>query len=136
GLKITRVFDERAADRAGLREGDLLKAIDGKPFTGSAGAIELLRGRKDGDRVTLTVGREGEPKDLQLNLVLEAPAGGGGGGGGSRKRPWGFMYGGQQPNVQDEQGPDSHEYGGLYKSTDGGESWTRVNSLNPRPMYF
>src|SRR5262249_10503928 len=38
--------------------------------------------------------------------------------------------------VQDEQGPNSFEYGGIYKSTDGGESWKRINSLNPRPMYF
>jgi photosystem II stability/assembly factor-like uncharacterized protein len=38
--------------------------------------------------------------------------------------------------VQDQQGPNSHEYGGVYKSTDGGESWTRINSVNPRPMYF
>ena len=45
-------------------------------------------------------------------------------------------YGGQKENVQDQQGPDSFQYGGIYKSTDGGESWTRINSLNPRPMYF
>ena len=38
--------------------------------------------------------------------------------------------------MQDQQGPDCFEYGGVYKSTDGGESWTRVNSVNPRPMYF
>jgi photosystem II stability/assembly factor-like uncharacterized protein len=25
---------------------------------------------------------------------------------------------------------------GTYRSTDGGESWTKVNSLNPRPFYF
>ena len=39
-------------------------------------------------------------------------------------------------NVQDEQGTNSFQYGGIYKSTDGGETWTRINSLNPRPMYF
>jgi photosystem II stability/assembly factor-like uncharacterized protein len=46
------------------------------------------------------------------------------------------MYSGQQPNVQDKQGKDGQQYGGVFKSTDGGESWTRINSLNPRPMYF
>src|SRR5262249_16798191 len=31
---------------------------------------------------------------------------------------------------------DGFQTGGVYKSTDGGETWQRVNSFNPRPMYF
>ena len=33
-------------------------------------------------------------------------------------------------------GRTGFQTGGVYKSADGGESWTRVNSFNPRPMYF
>src|SRR5262249_33693723 len=51
-------------------------------------------------------------------------------------RPWGVFLGGQNENNQDKQGPDHHQYGGVYKSTDAGLTWTRINSLNPRPMYF
>src|SRR5437667_55284 len=51
-------------------------------------------------------------------------------------RPYGAVLGGQPENIQDRQGHDGFQYGGVYKSTDGGESWTRINSLNPRPMYF
>jgi hypothetical protein len=57
-------------------------------------------------------------------------------GGPSPTRPWRAFYGGQRENAQKQQGPDSFQYGGVYKSTDGGESWTRLNSVNPRPMYF
>src|SRR5205814_2833603 len=66
--------------------------------------------------------------------------GGGGGfggtGGASATRPYGANYGGQAPNIQENQGPNNFEYGGVFKSTDGGETWKRINSVNPRPMYF
>ena len=51
-------------------------------------------------------------------------------------RPFGSSLGGQIENAQDRQGPDSYQTGGVYKSTDGGDTWTRINSLNPRPFYF
>jgi Ca2+-binding EF-hand superfamily protein len=38
--------------------------------------------------------------------------------------------------MQDQQGPDGHEYGGVYRSADGGDTWERINSVNPRPMYY
>ncbi len=50
--------------------------------------------------------------------------------------PFRGTLGGQTANVQRQQGPDGHQYGGIYKSTDAGLSWTRINSLNPRPMYY
>src|SRR5207237_380590 len=52
------------------------------------------------------------------------------------RRPNSGMYSGRAANIHAHQGPDGHEYGGIYKSVDGGESWTRINSANPRPMYF
>jgi photosystem II stability/assembly factor-like uncharacterized protein len=51
-------------------------------------------------------------------------------------RPFGSVLGGQIENAQDRQGADSWQTGGVYKSSDGGESWARINSLDPRPFYF
>ncbi len=128
GIRVTRIFDERAAEKAGLQDGDIIQAVDTKPVSGMPQLTDIVRTRKEGDKLALKVLREKETKDI--TLTLESPEGG------NKNRPYAFMYGGQAPNVQDQQGPNSHEYGGLYKSTDGGESWARVNSLNPRPMYF
>ena len=46
------------------------------------------------------------------------------------------MYGGQRENQQEAQGSNGYLYGGVYKSMDSGETWTRINSIDPRPMYF
>lgn len=34
------------------------------------------------------------------------------------------------------QGNQAQTDGGIYRSTDGGASWKKINSLNPRPFYF
>ena len=130
GVRIVRVQSDRAAEKAGIEEGDVITSLDSKAVADSEQLATLLRDRKTGEKLVFKVLRDDKP--IELALVLEAP----GIGTTSPTRPNGFMYGGQSPNIQDQQGPDGHEYGGVYKSTDGGESWARINSLNPRPMYF
>ena len=55
---------------------------------------------------------------------------------GDKTHPFAERLGGQQPNIQDQQGAEGFEAGGVYRSDDGGASWRRVNSLNPRPYYY
>src|SRR5262249_13232763 len=92
--------------------------------------------RKAGDKLALRVSRNRESKEIVLTLENRPAAQQGGPFGGTSTRPYSFMYSGQRENIHNQPGKDSHEQGGVYKSTDGGESWTRINSLNPRPMYF
>lgn len=135
----------------GLKTGDVIIALDGKDLIGYQALVIRLRDKKVGDEVKLKYKRGSETKEVEVTLVARpasvagettgAPAGGGaarfgGPGGATRSRPYAAYYGGQRENIQDRQGPDGHEYGGIYKSTDGGESRTRVNSLNPQSMYL
>ncbi len=130
GVKLTEVVVGGPAQKAGLKVGDLIAALDKKPLTEQSQFAELTRGRRPGDQVTLTVVRGKAKTDVVVSLA-ERPA-----RGAASTRPWGAVYGGQRENVQDQQGPESYQYGGVYRSADGGETWARVNSLNPRPMYF
>jgi photosystem II stability/assembly factor-like uncharacterized protein len=52
------------------------------------------------------------------------------------RREFAGAYQGQQQNVQDRQGPNGFQTGGVFKSTDGGESWVRINSATQRPFYY
>src|SRR5262249_5689911 len=117
---------------------DLVTAIEGKPFERFAPTLgRLMRTHQVGDKIRLTITRGSEKKEITVAMQS---------GGfermrgrtlpGHTRRPYNGGLGGQRENVQDQQGPDGVQTGGIFKSTDGGESWTRINSLNPRPMYF
>jgi photosystem II stability/assembly factor-like uncharacterized protein len=149
GARLTRVVANGPAAQAGLQVDDVVVAAAGKPVRSYAQLLEQVRGYKPGDKVKVRVTRAGKELEVELTLASRPPGqtgqrgqrGGqagqrGGQRGGETQRPFAANLGGQRENVQDQQGPDSFQYGGVYKSTDGGESWTRINSVNPRPMYF
>lgn len=131
GAKLVQISRNSPATKAGLQPDDIIKAIDKKEIASYAKLTESLQNRKVGDKLTLTVLRGQETKEIVVTLENRPTP--------PRNlvtRPYSFWYGGQRENVQDSQGPDSFQYGGVYRSADGGETWTRLNSVNPRPMYF
>jgi photosystem II stability/assembly factor-like uncharacterized protein len=131
GVRIERVFPGGMSETAGLQEGDIIQKIDKTDVKNFDQIVALFRAHNPGDKVTVKVLRDKDTKELTLTVTRPGQF-----GRANPRRPWGGQYSGQQPNVQDQQGPNSHEYGGVYKSTDGGETWSRINSVNPRPMYF
>jgi len=129
GAKITDVTADGPAAKAGVKVGDVVVAVGEQPVRSFNRMAQVVQGKKGGDKVELTLLRGGKEEKVTATLGSKEP---------ERivTRPYGAFYGGQVANAQDIQGPDGHELGGVYRSDDGGESWKRVNSLNPRPMYF
>ncbi|MDG2524051.1 S41 family peptidase [Stenotrophomonas sp. HITSZ_GD] len=68
-LKVISPIDETPAARAGIRAGDTIIAIDGKPIA-TIEAMEPLRG-KPGTKVTLTLVRDGRDKPFDITVTRE-----------------------------------------------------------------
>jgi S1-C subfamily serine protease/photosystem II stability/assembly factor-like uncharacterized protein len=126
GAQMTEITKDGPAEKAGLLKGDIIKSVNGKTIESYRAVTEMLRDSKVGDKVKVQVARATEVKEFEIELV-ERPG---------PTRPYSANLGGQSANVQDQQGAKGFEYGGVFKSIDGGESWTRVNSIHSRPMYF
>lgn len=142
GAKLTRVTDDGPAAKAGLKVDDIVVAVNGDIVASYDEFIKRVRMSEAGDKATLTISREKKTQDIEITYakVPARPAGNRGGSrsprGSSGQAPFAQSLGGQNANLQDQQGEDGHEYGGIYRSKNGGNSWERINSLNPRPMYY
>lgn len=68
-VKVIAPIDDTPAARAGVKAGDLIIAVDGKPLTpASAEGQGPLRG-EPGSTVKLTIAREGEAGPLQISVT-------------------------------------------------------------------
>lgn len=131
---ISFVTEDGPAAKGGLQPGDVIVSVGGKELKGYEQLIELLAETKPDDKLALKVTRAEKPVELEVTLGKRPE--GAGGGSGDPDRPYSSGLGGQRENVQDRQGDEGFQTGGVYRSEDGGETWKRINSLNPRPMYF
>ena len=76
GVRVTQVYEGRNAEKAGLKVGDVILAVDGDEIPASEPEHAdvfptMLRQRRIGTEVTLDVVRDGQP--TQLKVALEAP---------------------------------------------------------------
>lgn len=128
GAKLTQVTEGGPSEKAGLKPNDIVVKVGDRKIQNYNELLSEIRSRNAEDEMSVEVKR-GE-KVVKLKVVLgsrEATQG---------NRPYTYSYFGQRPNIQDQQGSEGYQYGGIYKSLDAGETWQRVNSLNVRPMYF
>ena len=65
-IKVIDTMDDTPASRAGIKAGDIITALNGKPVQGLSlkDAVEQMRGAPN-SKVTLTIKREGVDKPLQ-----------------------------------------------------------------------
>jgi membrane-associated protease RseP (regulator of RpoE activity) len=69
GVVVTLVVEGSPAAEAGLREGDVIAAIDGESLANPQQVSDAIAERKPGDRVTLTVSRTGDgEREIEVSL--------------------------------------------------------------------
>lgn len=68
GVLIRGVVADSPADRAGVKDGDLVINVGGKPVKGIEAFSQAMAGSKVGDKIKLTVLRDGNSKDLEVTL--------------------------------------------------------------------
>ncbi len=65
---VLQVSPGGPADGAGLKRGDVITAVDGKPLQGDSDLAEAINPHKPGDTVTVTVIRGSQSNDVKVTL--------------------------------------------------------------------
>jgi serine protease Do len=68
GAKVGEVSEGSAAEKAGLKEGDLITKVDDKAIDGPESLAKTIRGYKPGDKVAITIQRAGKEQKLTAEL--------------------------------------------------------------------
>lgn len=71
GIYVAKVTEESAAEEAGLKEGDVIIAIDGKEMNKMADMQEYLAKKRPGDKVTVTYLRDKKKNTKSITLKNE-----------------------------------------------------------------
>jgi S1-C subfamily serine protease len=70
GLVILHVAEDSPASEAGLMEGDIIKAVDGKQVSSPEELGESIADSTPGDMISLTVGRIGTTEEGEVDVIL------------------------------------------------------------------
>jgi S1-C subfamily serine protease len=70
GAIVQRVYEDSPASAAGLKEGDVITAIDGKPVESPQTLTEAIAERKPGDKITLTVYQRDSEEGREVQVTL------------------------------------------------------------------
>ena len=68
GIYVKSIDDFSAAEKAGLKPGDVIIEADGKKIKTMDELTEIKNSHKIGDEISIKVNRDGQEKDLTLKL--------------------------------------------------------------------
>jgi len=69
GAYVVEVVEGSPADKAGIKEGDIITKLDGQPVREKDGGLaKLIAQKKIGEKVELTIWRDGEQKEMTATL--------------------------------------------------------------------
>jgi putative serine protease PepD len=71
GARIDQVVNGTPADDAGLREDDVITAVEGERVTDGIALIVAIRTHQPGETITFTLTRDGEERTLEIELGAE-----------------------------------------------------------------
>ena len=68
GVKVLDVDDESPADKAGIKEGDIITDFDGKPVNSAQGLAELSRAAKDKSSFKVKFKRDDKAQEVEVKI--------------------------------------------------------------------
>src|SRR5262249_57574604 len=71
GAKVTQIVAGAPADKAGLKKGDVITSFDGKTVGSADDLTAAVFNAKPGDKVSVTVTRNGNTQHLSLTLGVQ-----------------------------------------------------------------
>src|ERR1022692_760672 len=121
GALISDVQPDAPGAKAGLRTGDVITELDGRPVT-DAGQLQMIVGQKrPGDTIHLQVVRDSKP--TSVSVTLEALGGGKGtelAGGEHGKGRWGVRLADLTPDVRNELQAEGSVHGAIVEEVQPG----------------
>ena len=69
GARVSEVSDDSPASKAGLKSGDIITAVAGKPVSGPDELVKQVRAHKPGEEVDIAYLRDGKKKSTRIKLA-------------------------------------------------------------------
>ena len=114
GVYVTKVVSGSPAEKAGIKKGDVITAVDGTSITSMESLYNYISSKKSGDKVKVSVATvENDYKSTDINVTLtKRPSDDSSSDSGNSDNNSGNSGDNNQDNSQDNSG--SNDFGGLY----------------------